>query len=302
MDTDLKIRLSAFQWLETQYTVHEDVLPRTLLEEGFVFEGQRIPLVSPAGIFKPRLCKYPISITSTLFGGYDDKVEKDGYLDYKYRRTGPTHRDNVGLRELMKNHIPLIYFYGIARSKYSALWPTYIIYDDREHFTFKAYVDDKSVFYKAPDTSSMIASDIDSESRRRYITTAVKIRLHQQLFREKVLSAYRNRCSFCQLKHQELLDAAHILPDSDPEGHPVVNNGLALCKLHHAAFDKYFIGIRPDFVIQIREDIRNETDGPMLQHGLQQLHDRKIDLPHLKTNWPNPIYLEKRYDIFKNVV
>jgi hypothetical protein len=52
-----------------------------------------------------------------------------------------------------------------------------------------------------------------------------------------VLAAYRHQCSLCRLKHEELLDAAHIIPDADPEGEPVVSNGLALCRLHHSAFD-----------------------------------------------------------------
>ena len=43
------------------------------------------------------------------------------------------------------------------------------------------------------------------------------------------------RCALCRLRHQELLDAAHITPDSEAEGEPLVSNGVVLCKLHHAA-------------------------------------------------------------------
>jgi hypothetical protein len=59
-----------------------------------------------------------------------------------------------------------------------------------------------------------------------------------------VLRAYRDCCAVCRLRHEELLDAAHILPDGHPRGEPVVRNGLALCKLHHAAFDRHILGIR----------------------------------------------------------
>jgi len=41
----------------------------------------------------------------------------------------------------------------------------------------------------------------------------------------------------------ELLDAAHITPDTHPEGEPIVSNGLSLCKLHQAAFDRFFFTI-----------------------------------------------------------
>lgn len=50
-----------------------------------------------------------------------------------------------------------------------------------------------------------------------------------------------------------MLDAAHIIPDPDPDGHPEVSNGLSLCKFHHAAFDRRIIGIRPDNVIDCDE-------------------------------------------------
>jgi len=43
-------------------------------------------------------------------------------------------------------------------------------------------------------------------------------------------------------------------------------------KLHHAAFDAYFPGIRPDYVIEIRKDLLDEEDGPMLIHGVKDLN------------------------------
>ena len=60
-----------------------------------------------------------------------------------------------------------------------------------------------------------------------------------------------------------------VLPDRHPKGNSTVSNGLALCKLHHAAFDGHILSVRPDLVVEIREDIPREKDGPMLLHGLQ---------------------------------
>jgi len=91
---------------------------------------------------------------------------------------------------------------------------------------------------------------------------------------------------------------AHIIPDSDPDGEPVVQNGLSLCKLHHAAFDKQFIGIRPDYIIEIRQDLLEEVDGPMLKHGLKELHHQKIQLPRNVKRRPDPDRLERRYNEF----
>ncbi len=122
--------------------------------------------------------------------------------------------------------------------------------------------------------------------------------MHQQSFRQRVLRAYQMTCAVCRLRHDELLDAAHILPDGHPKGQPVIPNGLALCKLHHAAFDANILGIRPDYSIQIRSDVLRETDGPMLLHGLQGVHKQRIFLPHLVPQRPSVEFLEERYGIY----
>ena len=68
-----------------------------------------------------------------------------------------------------------------------------------------------------------------------------------------------------------LLDAAHITPDSALHGEPVVSNGMSLCRLHHAAFDRLLLGVHPSYVIHVRRDILEVVDDPMLRHGLQGL-------------------------------
>ncbi len=80
-----------------------------------------------------------------------------------------------------------------------------------------------------------------------------------------------------------------------------MNNGLSLCKIHHAAFDSNIIGITPDYKMMVRQDILAETDGPMLRHGIQQLHDQKIILPKSKLLWPDQNRLEVRYKRFREV-
>jgi HNH endonuclease len=63
------------------------------------------------------------------------------------------------------------------------------------------------------------------------------------------------------LRHAELPEAAHILPDGHPEGRPIVPNGLWLCALHHAAFDGNVLEVRPDLKVEIRLDALEEEDG-----------------------------------------
>jgi len=299
-EIDRRIRLAAFDWLGKQVDLHGDVLPRQILAQGFVFEDTRIPLISPKGIFKPKaLPEYPLSITTAPHGPYDDSFSPEGLLLYRYRGTDPYHRDNVGLRNAMRDIVPLVYFHGVVPGRYLAVWPVFLIADDPQHLTFTVAVDERYSINSYMDESIPHVADSDADARRIYITSSVKQRLHQRGFRERVLHAYREQCAFCRLKHLELLDAAHIIPDNEPGGDPIVNNGVALCKLHHAAFDRFMIGIRPDYVIEVRKDILKEKDGPMLLHGLQGMHLKKILLPRNADLRPHPELLEQRYERFR---
>ena len=194
----------------------------------------------------------------------------------------------------MQQQIPLIYFHGVVPGRYMASWPIFIVGDDPQALTFTVAVDDRQL--------AVLPMSVDApevEIRRRYITRLVRQRLHQQAFRERVLAAYREHCAICRLRHQELLEAAHIVPDKDPEGEPRVTNGLALCKLHHAAFDAHIVGVRPDYVVEVRLDVLNEIDGPMLKHGFQGFHGSPLLLPTRSAFRPDRQSLEARYALFR---
>jgi len=294
MSRDSEIRLAAFDWLKEQVALHGDVLPRKLLAQGFVYSGQRIPLVFPAGIFRPRGLDYPLTITTTPEGPYNDDISREGLLSYRYRGSNHFHRDNIGLREAMRNRIPLIYFLGIVPGKYLVALPVYIVGDDPQNLTFTVAVDDSAAILGNRAGEAELA-----EPRRAYMTSLVKVRLHQRCFRERVIDAYRTQCAFCRLKHEELLDAAHIIPDTESESKPTVNNGIALCKLHHAAFDSFIIGVSPEYVIEVREDVLEEHDGPMLQHGIKELHKQRIILPRRAEFMPDRGFLDWRYQRFR---
>ncbi len=298
---DAAVRLAAFRWLEQQTKQHGDVLPRALLAYGFFDQGRRIPLLSRQGIFKPSvLAEIPLSITTTTAGPYRDRMSPEGLMIYSYRGTDPRHPENVGLRKAMQRETPLIYFHGLVPGRYLVVWPVYIVGDDPVALEFTVAVDDeRSVgFPKVESRGTDSWREGNERGRRTYITSLVRQRLHQRSFRERVLEAYREQCAMCRLRHSELLDAAHIIPDGEPGGDPVVSNGVALCKLHHAAFDGFFVGIRPDLVIEIRRDLLNEEDGPMLTHALQGLHGSKIWVPRSPDLRPSGVRLEARYERF----
>jgi putative restriction endonuclease len=298
---DERIRLAVFDWLTEQRQERGEALPRAILEN-FQLDGRRVPLIGPQGIWKPAVCDLPISITTIVKGPYSDTFDdQSGTLDYAYRGTDPQHRDNVGLRRAMRDRVPLVYFHAVEPGSYVAAYPVFVVADNPAGLSFTTQVDDLGAGILAAGTEYPAAGD-NVEARRAYVTRTVRQRLHQVAFRQRVLRAYQERCALCLLRHQELLDAAHITPDTHPEGEPIVSNGVSLCKLHHAAFDRLFFAIRPDYVIEVRPSIMTEVDGPMLVVGLQQINERLIFLPRHLTDRPDPVRLERRYEEFRQAV
>lgn len=177
------------------------------------------------------------------------------------------------------------------------MWPVFVVNDDPASFTFLIAVDD-ALDLKAAMQVATVAHDALAHIRRGYFTSIARQRIHQAAFRKRVIDAYRTQCALCCLRHEELLDAAHILADSHPYGEPVVPIGVALCKLHHAAFDHFFLAIRPDCISEVRPDLLRETDGPMLKHGLQGVHGRQIRLPTRIDLRPSSVFLEQRHRPF----
>ena len=52
---DHQVRLKAFDLLKQLQSIYGDNIPRPLLEKGFEFEGRKVPLIGPQGIFKPAI-------------------------------------------------------------------------------------------------------------------------------------------------------------------------------------------------------------------------------------------------------
>ena len=113
-----------------------------------------------------------------------------------------------------------------------------------------------------------------------------------------MIVAYSQTCAICRLKHVELLDAAHIIPDSEAEGSAHVTNGMALCKIHHAAYDRNLLGVSADYIVHINQALLNEVDGPMLRHGLQDMHGVRLTVPAKAKDHPSKDALAVRFAAF----
>lgn len=290
-----RVRIAAFNYLQS--VVDDDGVATWQQLKAFTIGREDILLVgSGNGIFKPRQLSLPISIlTAPPKDGreppYVDEVSPDDFLLYRYRGIDPRHRDNVGLRQTMQEGLPLIYLHGIDVGRY-LVSVARIVADDPAALTFMAVLSDLETARSSDDISEL------TDRERSYQFRLARRRLHQTSFRQRVLRAYRNSCALCRLRHPELLDAAHIIRDSQG-GQPIVPNGLALCKIHHAGYDSNIIGIRPDLVIEIRPDVLKEKDGPMLAHGLQGFHRSSIWTPRGEKTAPDHDALDQRFEEFK---
>ena len=189
---------------------------------------------------------------------------------------------------------------GVVPSRYMAMWPVHLVDDSPGALEFSVSCEEAG--FVDPAFGLQDEGEPFGELKNSYVATEVQRRIHQSAFRERVLRAYRNQCTFCALQHVELLDAAHITPDSALHGEPVVSNGMSLCRLHHAAFDRLLLGVHPDYVIHVRPDILHEIDGPMLKHGLQGLQGQRILVPTRRVQRPDEGRLGERWRAFSEGV
>ena len=114
-----------------------------------------------------------------------------------------------------------------------------------------------------------------------------------------MIRAYERQCAVCKLPFTELLDAAHIRSDS-AGGLPLVSNGLALCKIHHGAFDANIIGISPDYIVKVKESVLQTCDGPTLQHAIKEMDGERVrKVPTARDERPDKEALAERFHSFR---
>lgn len=285
---------------------HGPTLPWSAIDAGFEWEGQRLCFATQArGIFRPKEMQGgALSIlTSKPRKGrvqrYNDAPQKDGVFFYDFQGNDPDNHSNRLLRQVKELAAPLIYFLGVEPAVYQPIWPVYVQHIDRARRKFHLVVEDSRLIV-GDDALPELADGRVIEIRRQYVTMLAKRRVHQARFRLAVLRAYGERCAVCHLPCPQLLEAAHIVPDKEEGGEPVVPNGLALCRLHHGLFDSDLMGIRSDGVIELSRSLLAIQGGPTLEHAIKPFQDARILLPKRRESWPSPERLQSRYLQFLN--
>lgn len=308
---DLDLRRWALEHILGLVERYDGLIHLDVLRQGFPIPNGRLSYGSfYDGIHRPKEFggAAALSLVTTPPKDRQDAPYDDGYdeltrtFTYRYRRPrtdSPRARlaaaaDNRAMRAAFELGVPLIYFNGIAPSQYSPVAPIYLTHDDpvNEVVEFQAAL-------PVPDAAPLeVAAD---EITRRYATRQAHFRLHQHRFRQTILRAYNTQCAVCRLREAPLLQAAHIIQDPDPEGLATVANGIALCAIHHLAYDRNLLGISPDGLVHIASRLLEEIDGPMLRVGLQGFHGETIGMPRRRQDRPDQDRLEIRFARFQSV-
>lgn len=116
-------------------------------------------------------------------------------------------------------------------------------------------------------------------------------------FRQSIIEGYDYKCAFCGMKinsPDSLLwevEAAHIVPHSS-NGKDDIWNGLALCHLHHWAFDVGWFTLQNDFTIQVSPEINSipADFGRMGDYDFIRIFSNKTSkafLPKRKEMYPH---------------
>lgn len=110
--------------------------------------------------------------------------------------------------------------------------------------------------------------DIHIQDTGRKITVvSVSKKLRDTNFRKRVLTAYSYRCATCGIQ-LKLVEAAHIIPVNHENSTDETRNGLALCALHHKAYDQALITIGDDYLVKLNQLQVNELKKLSLDGGL----------------------------------
>ncbi|WP_299301522.1 HNH endonuclease [uncultured Brachybacterium sp.] len=294
---DLELRNASMNWLRERTRDGELSVHYIELAEGFSFQGVRRPLKDrQRGIHSSRGFGTAWTITTTYREDgrerpYDDAPGPDGLLRYQWQGKDHDHPSNRALRNSMTQKLPMIWFWGVAPGEFRAIFPIFLVAEEQEKHQFVVDLNDQW------ETAAVGAES--SELVKSYREGTVRQRIHQPVFRQRVIRAYETQCAICGMPRAELLDAAHIVADKEPDGIASVPNGLALCKIHHSAYDHDLLGVSPEYRVVLRDDILEASDGPVYEHGLKDAHGQSLRfLPRRRSLLPDAALLAQRFDNF----
>ena len=153
---------------------------------------------------------------------------------------------------------------------------------------------------------SITDAQIDAvpNKERQVVLSQIARKYRAYDFRRRVLGAYEHRCAACGVQ-LELIDAAHIVPVADPVSTDDTTNGIALCKIHHAAMDRNLISFDEKYKIEVSESEIERLANVNLTGGIREFKQHlkaAIILPNDRRDYPNPAYIKQARSVRKWVI
>ena len=130
--------------------------------------------------------------------------------------------------------------------------------------TYIKFVEYRDVNYIVNDIKNSfkrkIHRDISVEEKDKYIESTINIRNPgiQRRFRNELLDVFDGKCALCDINDKRLLIASHIIPYSKCINKSDLYesyNGLLLCTIHDALFDKHLITFLESGKIRISKSL-----------------------------------------------
>lgn len=136
---------------------------------------------------------------------------------------------------------------------------------------------------------------IGLDEPRKIALRSVRLRVRDVRFRDRVLTAYTHMCAICGMQ-LDLVEAAHIVPVADSRSIDHPRNGLALCVLHHRAFDNSLVTIQDDFRVTLNigemERLKAANKGRDEILFVDMIRKSPIHLPADASNRPDSAMIQ----------
>ncbi|WP_440770881.1 HNH endonuclease [Natronorubrum sp. DTA28] len=251
-------------------------------------------------------------------GPYGDDLEGDRftYIGEGVPSKGdqsPTGANKALLGQAEGSTVPIYFFYQPADSgelRYEGLVAVvdarYVFDDDQERMVYQFAMERLELDHPAEfETLAASVADggrasgvetVGGDDSEPALTddetefTETQRRVRSSAFASRVKSAYDSRCAICGTSRESPagtvdIEAAHIYPKRD-DGRDVVQNGLALCRLHHWAFDAGWLAVSDEYRILVAD--RPDLEG---YEEFSRLEGETITVPALEDERPHAKFL-----------
>jgi len=163
-----------------------------------------------------------------------------------------------------------------------------------------------SVLFRAPQAIHEIARQSKGSLTLQALSTPTEKRPRQRArmlvsravrdarFPGMVLPAYDHRCAVCGMQLR-FVEAAHIIPVSSGTWDDEINNGIALCVLHHRAYDSGVMLINGDYSVEVNKTRARALTQSARGAGLAEFRrglPSQIVLPRSIIERPSPAKLD----------